>query len=80
MSTATWTIADLADLTEQAMQMSMYCEHCGVVQTTEQYCDDCATDIVNWLLWEDYTQQEQWFNELDAMRYEEETKVGNGLY
>lgn len=80
-----WTVGDLAELTAQAVQIAeqnlqQYCEHCGVVVTTEQYCDGCVTDIINWLLWDDYTQQEQWFFELDMLCYNETDKVGKGLY
>jgi len=85
MATA-WTTADLAEMTALAVEMLAnnselsFCEHCGVVQTDQQYCDICTEDIVNWLLWEDYAAEEQWQLELDAMRCDELFLAGKGLY
>lgn len=57
-----------------------YCELCGVVQTIEQYCDNCVQDIVNYLLWEEASKQEQLAECLHMAVCDEQYHIGKGLY
>ena len=57
-----------------------YCSFCGVAQTTDKYCDSCVQDIINYLLWEDSSRQEQLAECLHMAVCDENYNVGRGLY
>lgn len=87
MSTTTWTVADLAELTSKAVQLAItdveqYCEHCGVAQTPKPwlYCDSCAQSVVNYLLCEEHSKLEQLVLCLHMVVIDEDIMVGRGLY
>lgn len=85
MSTAAWTIADLAELTSTAAQLAIteteqYCEHCGIVPAVERYCEGCTTDIINYLLWEEHSKLEQLELCLHMAVIDEDTMIGKALY
>jgi len=81
-ATAYNTAGYMVTITPVEVETDTYCGYCGVVPTAsvEQYCDFCIGEIINWLLWEDHAEQEQWEIELDAVRNEESVSVGRGLY
>lgn len=64
----TWTIADLANLTEKCIEINEreYCEHCSVVPIADndKYCIDCLQEMLDDL----------------AMRYNEQFLMANGWY
>jgi predicted Fe-S protein YdhL (DUF1289 family) len=72
-----WTNQDLAEMTQLALALTdRYCECCAVVKTSNQYCDGCADEIVNWLLWEEYAKNDQY----SMLAADENIRIEKGLY
>ena len=80
-----WATKEQEELALQWLQYwlnadNAYCSHCGIVQTTEQYCDGCIAEIMNYLLWEESSKQEQLAECLHMAALDADYHAGKGLY